>query len=196
MWQTVPATLRAEHGELSGYVHVDLDDGTDIGGYVARARRDVEAAVGPQLQATAGERLEWTGQYKLLTAGQQRLRIIVPLVALMMLGLLFWQFGSLTESLIVLVSVPFALVGSFWTLYLLDYRLSAPVWVGLLSVVGLGIAATVLLTGLINAGLYMAHMGEALHALPCLPSPSLAPCDGYHGLEALPGREGHPQRKG
>ena len=74
-------------------------------------------------------------------------------------------------------------------------RTSRPV-LTLLSVVGLGIAATVLLTGLINAGLYMAHMGEALHALPCLPSPSLAPCDGYHGLEALPGREGHPQRKG
>ena len=68
-WATVPATLRAERGELSGYVYVDLDDGTDIEGYVARARRDVEAAVGPMLQPTAGERLEWTGQYKLLDRG-------------------------------------------------------------------------------------------------------------------------------
>jgi Cu(I)/Ag(I) efflux system membrane protein CusA/SilA len=144
-WETVPATMRAEGGQLSGYVYVDLEDGTDIAGYVARARHDVEGAVGPMLQASAGERLEWTGQYKLLTAGQQRLRIIVPMVALLMLGLLFFQFRSLTESLIVLVSVPFALVGSFWTLYLLDYRLSAPVWVGLLSVVGLAMQTGVVM---------------------------------------------------
>ena len=145
VWETVPATLRAEHGELSGYVHVDLEDGADIAGYVARARRDVEAAVGPTLQAAAGERLEWTGQYKLLTAGQRRLQIIVPLVALLMLALLYFQFRSVTEALIVLVSVPFALVGSFWTLYLLDYRLSAPVWVGLLSVVGLAMQTGVVM---------------------------------------------------
>jgi Cu(I)/Ag(I) efflux system membrane protein CusA/SilA len=145
VWETAPATMHAEHGELSGYVHVDLDDGTDIEGYVARARRDVEAAVGPLMQAAAGERVEWTGQYKLLTAGQHRLRIIVPLVALLMLGLLFFQFRSLTEALIVLVSVPFALVGSFWTLYLLDYRLSAPVWVGLLSVVALAMQTGVVM---------------------------------------------------
>jgi Cu(I)/Ag(I) efflux system membrane protein CusA/SilA len=144
-WATVPATMRAESGRLSGYVYVDLDDGTDIQGYVERARREVEGAVGPMLQAAAGERLEWTGQYKLLTAGQRRLQIIVPLVALVMLGLLFFQFRSLTESLIVLVSVPFALVGSFWTLYLLDYRLSAPVWVGLLSVVGLAMQTGVVM---------------------------------------------------
>jgi len=144
-WATVPATMRAEGGELCGYVYVDLDDGTDIEGYVTRARGAVEAAVGPVLQPTAGERLEWTGQYKMLTAGQHRLRIIIPLVALVMLGLLFFQFRSLTEALIVLVSVPFALVGSFWTLYLLDYRLSAPVWVGLLSVVGLAMQTGVVM---------------------------------------------------
>ncbi|HEY7373283.1 MAG TPA: efflux RND transporter permease subunit [Polyangia bacterium] len=144
-WATVPATMHAEGGQPSGYVYVDLADGADIEGYVARARHDVEGAVGPTLQAAAGERLEWTGQYKLLTAGQQRLRIIVPLVALLMLGLLWVQFRSVTEALIVLVSVPFALIGSFWTLYLLDYRLSAPVWVGLLSVVGLAMQTGVVM---------------------------------------------------
>jgi Cu(I)/Ag(I) efflux system membrane protein CusA/SilA len=144
VWETVPATLRAESGELSGYVYVDLDQGSDIEGYVERARREVEAVVGPTLQS-AGERLEWTGQYTLLTAGQRRLQLIVPLVALLMLGLLFFQFRSLVEALIVLASVPFALVGSVWTLYLLDYRLSAPVWVGLLSVVGLAMQTVVVM---------------------------------------------------
>ena len=144
-WVTVPAAMRAESGQLSGYVYVDLEDGADIEGYVARARHDVEAAVGPTLNAAAGERLEWTGQYKLLTAGQRRLQIIVPLVALLMLALLWFQFRSVTEALIVLASVPFALVGSFWTLYLLEYRLSAPVWVGLLSVVGLAMQTGVVM---------------------------------------------------
>jgi Cu(I)/Ag(I) efflux system membrane protein CusA/SilA len=144
-WETMPAMMRAEGGQLSGYVYVDLEDGADIEGYVARARQDVEAAVGPTLQAAAGERLEWTGQYKLLTAGQRRLQIIVPLVALLMLALLWFQFRSVIEAAIVLVSVPFALVGSFWTLYLLDYRLSAPVWVGLLSVVGLAMQTGVVM---------------------------------------------------
>jgi Cu(I)/Ag(I) efflux system membrane protein CusA/SilA len=143
VWKAMPATMRSEGGELCGYIYVDLADGTDIEGYVTRAQRDVQAAVGPTLQA--GERLEWTGQYQLLRAGERRLQLIVPLVALLMLGLLFFQFRSLTEALLVLVSVPFALVGSFWTLYLLDYRLSAPVWVGLLSVVGLAMQTGVVM---------------------------------------------------
>jgi Cu(I)/Ag(I) efflux system membrane protein CusA/SilA len=155
----MPATLHSERGQLSGYVYVDLADGADIEGYVDRARHDVEAAAAPLLQA--GERLEWTGQYKLLTAGQRRLQLIVPLVALVMLALLYFQFRSLTEALIVLVSVPFALVGSFWTLYLLDYRLSAPVWVGLLSVVGLAMQTGVVMVVYIDdAFLRRARAGQ------------------------------------
>jgi Cu(I)/Ag(I) efflux system membrane protein CusA/SilA len=71
--------------------------------------------------------------------------LIAPMVVLCMLVLLFLQFRSWSEALIVLASVPFALVGSFWTLYLLDYRLSAPVWVGLLSVVGLAMQTGVVM---------------------------------------------------
>ena len=91
------------------------------------------------------ERIEWTGQYQLLAAGETRLKWIVPLVAISMLGLLFLLFRSFTESLIVLVSVPFALVGSFWTLYLVGYPLSAPVWVGLLSTAGLAMQTGVVM---------------------------------------------------
>jgi hypothetical protein len=69
-------------GQLSGYVYVDLEDGTDIEGYVGARPARRRGRVGPTLQAAAGERLEWTGQYKLLTAGQRRLQLIVPLVAL------------------------------------------------------------------------------------------------------------------
>jgi Cu(I)/Ag(I) efflux system membrane protein CusA/SilA len=89
-----------------------------------------------------------------LAAGEKRLKMIVPFVAFAMLGLLFLQFRSLTEALIVLVSVPFALVGSFWTLFLLHYPLSAPVWVGLLSAVGLAMQTGVVM---------VVYIDEAFH---------------------------------
>lgn len=151
----VPSMLRAEKGERVGYVYIDLVEGADLSGYVAEAKRVVEKAVaGAEPLLRQGERVEWTGQYELLTAGERRLRIILPIVVLSMLGLLFLQFRNLTEALIVLVSVPFALVGSVWTLYLLDYRLSAPVWVGLLSVVGLAMQTGVVM---------VVYIDEAFH---------------------------------
>jgi Cu(I)/Ag(I) efflux system membrane protein CusA/SilA len=141
-----PAALRAERGELCAYVHVDLADGVDVQSFVERAKRDVGAAIASDaVHLDSGERIEWTGQYDLLVAGQQRLKWIIPLVIFSMLGLLFLQFRSIVEALLVLASVPFALVGSFWTLYLLGYPLSAPVWVGLLSVVGLAMQTGVVM---------------------------------------------------
>jgi Cu(I)/Ag(I) efflux system membrane protein CusA/SilA len=141
-----PAALRTERGELCAYVYVDLTSSSDLQGYVERARREVEAAVADQrIPLAPEERIEWTGQYGLLVAGQQRLKWIVPLVAVSMLALLYLQFRSLTEALLVFASVPFALVGSFWALFLLGYPLSAPVWVGLLSVVGLAMQTGVVM---------------------------------------------------
>ncbi len=152
---TRPAALHTERGQLCTYVYVDLKAGVDLEGYVARARREVDAAVAAgTIRLLPGERLEWTGQHDLLVAGQKRLEWIVPIVALSMLGLLFLQFRSLTEALLVLASVPFALVGSFWTLYLLGYPLSAPVWVGLLSVVGLAMQTGVVM---------VVYIDEAFH---------------------------------
>jgi len=146
-----PSTIRTERGELCGYVYVDLDPGTDLAGYVERARDELSATA---LGLQPAERIEWTGQYQLISAGKARLRWIVPLVALTMLGLLLLQFRSLTEALIVLASVPFALVGSVWTLYALGYSMSAPVWVGLLSVVGLAMQTGVVM---------VVYIDEAFH---------------------------------
>jgi copper/silver efflux system protein len=141
-----PAALRTEHGQLCAYVFVDPSPGTDPQTYVERARRALDAAVASgEIRLAPGESIEWAGQMDLVQEGKRRLRWIVPLVAFLMLGLLYLQFRSLTEALIVLVSVPFALVGSFWTLYLLGYPLSAPVWVGLLSVIGLAMQTGVVM---------------------------------------------------
>jgi Cu(I)/Ag(I) efflux system membrane protein CusA/SilA len=150
-----PAGLRTESGQLCAYIYVDLADGVDVQSYVERARRVVDGAVADgRVTLLPGERIEWTGQYELLIAGKKRLWWIVPLVGLSMLLLLYFQFRSITEALLVLASVPFALVGSFWTLYLLGYPLSAPVWVGLLSVVGLAMQTGVVMVVYIDEAFF------------------------------------------
>jgi Cu(I)/Ag(I) efflux system membrane protein CusA/SilA len=151
----VPSVVRSEAGELVAYVYIDLDPDADVAGYVERGRREVEprlAAAG--LRLGLGERVEWAGQYQLLAAGERSLTWIVPLVVLMMVGLLLLQLRSLTEAMLVLTAVPFALVGSVWTLFLLGYHLSAPVWVGLLSTVGLAMQ-----TGIVM----VVYIDEAFH---------------------------------
>jgi copper/silver efflux system protein len=154
-YETRPAALRTEHGEPVAYVYVDLGDGTDIARFIARAQHELDDAIaGGRLRLDPGERLEWAGQYELLEAGERRLTWIVPTVALSMLALLILLFRSLTEALIVLVSVPFALVGSFWALFLAGYPLSAPVWVGLLSVLGLAMQTGVVM---------VVYIDEAFH---------------------------------
>lgn len=148
----VLATLRTEGTERVAYLTVDLTEGTDLLGYVERARQAVARAQHEgKLALRPGERLEWVGEYPILAAAHRRLALIVPAVLLAMLGLLYWQFRSLTETLIVLSSVPLALVGSVWMLHWLGYSLSAPVWVGLLAVAGLAMQTAVVMVVYIDA---------------------------------------------
>ena len=152
---TEPGVLRTEGSELVGYVYVDLKDGVDVETYTQGAEDALRVAQeNSELRLEPGERIEWTGQSQLLAAGKRRLHWIAPIMGLVMIGLLFWQFRSLTEALIVLVSVPFALVGSVWTLFLLHYPLSAPVWVGLLSTIGLAMQTGVVM---------VVYIDEAFH---------------------------------
>jgi Cu(I)/Ag(I) efflux system membrane protein CusA/SilA len=147
--------LRTERGELVAYLYIDLNAATDVADYVTRAQREVDRGLAEgKLRLDPGERIEWTGQYELMTAGEKRLRWVAPAVIVSMLALLLLQFRSMTEALIVLASVPFALVGSFWTLFALGYPLSAPVWVGLLSVVGLAMQTGVVM---------VVYIDEAFH---------------------------------
>ena len=126
--------IRDEAGMLVGYVYVDMDAARrDVGSYVADAKR----AVAKSVKLPPGYFLKWTGQYELLEIMQSRMRLLVPLTLLLVLLLLYANFGSLAPALIVLASVPFALVGSIWLLALLHYNLSTAVWVGLIALVGL-----------------------------------------------------------
>ena len=133
-----PPMLRDEAGLLVGYVYVDLDPSRDIGGYVEDAKAAVAAAQARgQVRLGPGMYLRWTGQYELLEGMRARMRILVPLALLAIAVLLYLQFKHLTEVLIVFLSIPFALVGSVWLLYLLDYRISTAVLVGVIALVGL-----------------------------------------------------------
>ncbi len=133
-----PPMLRDEAGLLVGYVYVDLDPSRDIGGYVEAAKAAVAAAQARgQVRLGPGMYLRWTGQYELLEGMRARMRILVPLALLAIAVLLYLQFKHLTEVLIVFLSIPFALVGSVWLLYLLDYRISTAVLVGVIALVGL-----------------------------------------------------------
>jgi Cu(I)/Ag(I) efflux system membrane protein CusA/SilA len=134
-----PPMVRDEGGLLVGYVYVDIDQGLrDIGGYVADAKRAVaEALEHGQLRLPTGTYLRWTGQYEQLEKMAERMRLVIPATLLIIVLLLFLHFRNLVEVLIVLLSIPFALVGSVWLLWLLDYRLSTAVWVGIIALVGL-----------------------------------------------------------
>lgn len=133
-----PAMIRDESGLLVGYVYVDIHESTDLGGYVERARAAVDAAIDAgEVAVPQGGRLRWTGQYEQLLEMEGRMRVLVPVSLLAIVVLLWLQFRNFVEVLIVLASVPFALVGSSWALYLLDFHLSTAVWVGVIALVGL-----------------------------------------------------------
>ncbi|MBI5549821.1 MAG: efflux RND transporter permease subunit, partial [Deltaproteobacteria bacterium] len=133
-----PPMIRDEGGFLVGYVYVDVDPARDVGGYVREAKEVVRAAQSDgTLKMPAGHFLEWTGQYELLEQMAERMKLVIPLTLLIVVLLLYLHFRNFAETLIVLLSIPFALVGSVWLLWAMDYRLSTAVWVGIIALVGL-----------------------------------------------------------
>jgi len=134
-----PPMVRDEGGLLVGYVYVDIDQGKrDLGGYVDEAKEVVrKAQERGELRMPPGYFLKWTGQYEHLAEMTARMKIVLPVTIAIIVLLLYLHFRNFVEVLIVLLSIPFALVGSVWLLWLLDYRLSTAVWVGVIALVGL-----------------------------------------------------------
>jgi Cu(I)/Ag(I) efflux system membrane protein CusA/SilA len=134
-----PPMVRDEAGLLVGYVYVDIDQRErDIGGYVNEAKGVVARALADgALKLPPGYYLKWTGQYEQLEEMAARMKVVVPVTLLIIVILLFLQFRNVVEVLIILLSIPFALVGSVWLMWMLDYRLSTAVWVGIIALVGL-----------------------------------------------------------
>lgn len=134
-----PPMVRDEDGLLVGYVYVDIDQKQrDIGGYVTDAKEVVrQATERGEVKLPAGYFLKWTGQYEQLEEMVARMKVLIPLTLMVIVVLLFLYFKSFVEVLIVLLSIPFAMVGTVWLLWLLDYRLSTAVWIGVIALAGL-----------------------------------------------------------
>ena len=123
--------IRTENALLSAYIYVDIR-GRDIGGYVADAKK----AVADQVKFPPGYYVAWSGQFEYMERAIERMKIVVPLTLLTIFLLLYLNFGRLTETLIVMLSVPFALVGGVWLIWLLGYNLSVAVAVGFIALAG------------------------------------------------------------
>lgn len=129
---TGPDMVRSEAGQISGFVFVDVAD-RPIVDYVADARR----AVAQQVQLPPGVRLEWAGQFQAYERARDRLAFVIPLTLLLVVLLLYFNTGSGVETAMILLAVPFSVVGAVWLLWLLGYNLSIAVWVGIIALAGL-----------------------------------------------------------
>lgn len=127
-----PTAIKSEEGLLANYVYVDYSGG-DVGGYVEKAKQKVSSAV----KLPVGYRLEWSGDYEYIVKTHERLKTVIPLTIMIIFVLLYFNTKSVTKTFIVLLAVPFSLVGSFWFLYLLNYNMSIAVWVGMIALAGL-----------------------------------------------------------
>jgi Cu(I)/Ag(I) efflux system membrane protein CusA/SilA len=130
---TGPPMIKDENGVLVGYVFADIDaTQRDLGGWV----NDAKQLVSQRFALPPGYSLQWTGQYVFMADMQARMRVVLPLTFVLIVALLYLSMRGVAQTLLVLLSLPFAIAGSIWLLAMLDYNLSTAVWVGLIAVGG------------------------------------------------------------
>jgi copper/silver efflux system protein len=131
-YRTGAPEIRDENGQLVSYVSIDMTS-RDIDGYVKAASRRISERV----TFPPGYYMQWGGQFQYLQAAEKQLAALVPLTLAIIFALIYFNTRSLTRTLIVILAVPFSLIGAFWLIYLLGYNLSAAVWIGLIALAGL-----------------------------------------------------------
>ncbi len=152
-YRTGPPSIRNENGQLVGFVFVDITS-DDLEGYVQAAAQRVQERV----QFPPGYYIQWAGQFEYLKSAEKRLAVVIPFTLLIIFVLIFMNTKSVTRTFIVLLAVPFSLVGAFWFLYLLDYNMSVAVWVGLIALAGLDAETGVVML------LYLDHAWDKFQA--------------------------------
>ena len=125
-------SIKSENSRRTAWVYIDLE-GSDIGSYV----RSAKAAVEKHVQLPPGYNLVWSGQFEYMEKANERLLLIIPLTILLIFVIIYISTKSLIKTAIVVLAVPFSLIGAFWFLYLLDYNMSIAVWVGIIALAGL-----------------------------------------------------------
>jgi Cu(I)/Ag(I) efflux system membrane protein CusA/SilA len=135
-----PDMIKSENARLNGWVFVDTE-GRDLGSYVAEAKARVEREV----DLPPGYSITWSGQYEYMERAKERLTLVVPMTLVIILLLLYLNFRNLTEVLILMASLPFALIGGVWLMYLLDYHLSVASGVGFIALAGVATETAVVM---------------------------------------------------
>ena len=153
-YKTGPPSIRNENGQLVGFVFVDITS-NDIQGYVDAAAKRINEVV----KFPPGYYIQWAGQFEYLKSAEKRLKVVVPFTLLIIFVLIYMNTKSVVKTFIVLLAVPFSLVGAFWFLYLLGYNMSVAVWVGLIALAGLDAETGVVML------LYLDHAWEKFRSL-------------------------------
>ena len=152
-YRTGPPSIRNENGQLVGFVLIDPAT-SDIDGYVRQATK----RIAERIKFPAGYHIEWAGQFQYIKQAEARLKIVVPLTLLIIFVLIYFNTRSVVKTCIVLLAVPFSLIGAFWLLWLLGYNMSVAVWIGLLALAGLDAETGVVML------LYLDHAWEKFRA--------------------------------
>jgi Cu(I)/Ag(I) efflux system membrane protein CusA/SilA len=152
-----PGMIKTENARLNGWVFVDIE-GRDLGSFVADARR----AVADQVELPPGYSIAWSGQYEYLVRAKERLATVLPVTLIIIVLLLFLNFRNFTEVLIIMGTLPLALVGGIWLLYLLDYNMSVAVGVGFIALSGVAVEIGVVMLVYLNQALQQ-HLEMAAH---------------------------------
>ncbi len=152
-YKTGPPSVRSENGKLVGFVFVDVTT-SDIDGYVRKASQQLSQ----RIQYPPGYYIQWAGQFQYLQEAKERLKIVIPFTLLIIFMLIYISTRSVLKTFIVLLTVPFSLIGAFWLLYLLGYNMSIAVWVGLIALAGLDAETGVVML------LYLDHAWEKFRA--------------------------------
>ena len=142
---TGPPQIRDEDAQLVGFVFVDIA-GRPLGDYVEEAKKVVRE----QVNIPSGYRIVWGGQFQYMERAKEKLKIVVPLTLFIIFFPLYLNFNSLPETLIVMLTVPFSLVGGVWLLYWLDYNVSVAVWVGVIALAGVAVEIGVVMLVYLN----------------------------------------------
>ncbi len=151
-----PGLIKTENARLNGWIYIDIE-GRDLGSYVQEARQ----VVADKVDLPPGYSVSWSGQYEFMLRAIERLSTVVPVTLVIIILLLYLNFRNLTEVLIIMGTLPMALIGGFWLLYLLDYNLSVAVGVGFIALAGVAVEIGVVMLVYLNQALQQ-HKDEAL----------------------------------
>ncbi|MGZ5872314.1 MAG: efflux RND transporter permease subunit [Bradyrhizobium sp.] len=143
-----PTSVRTENGQLATYIYVDIRD-RDLGGYVADAKQAVKASI----HFPPGYYVMWSGQYEYLERATARLKVVVPVTLMIIFLLLYLNFRSIADTMIVMLSLPFALVGGIWLMWWLGFNLSVAVIVGFIALAGVAAETGVVMLIYLNHAL-------------------------------------------